>query len=135
MLNPGVPPQQPPPAAAGGPHGAAHPPPQILPPQAPLPQPPLAGGILPVLGHLDYLSRYQDASVDPYQMRYDGLMDVFAVPLQGAAIPPAALLTQVGDSTIAGVPSAFLMLVEDATNPLQPGQVMCFHRVAYQVSR
>jgi hypothetical protein len=56
-------------------------------------------------------------------------MDVFAVPLQGAAIPPAALLTQVGDSTIDGVPSAFLMLVEDVANPLQPGQVMCFHRV------
>jgi hypothetical protein len=132
MLNPNVP--LPGPPQGGAPPGVVPPvPPGPLPPQAPtpppLPQAPPQGGILPVVGHLDYQSRYQDPQLDPYQGDYADLMDVFAVPPQGAATAPAQLTTQVGDSTVAGTPSAFLLLVEDPLNPLQSGQVMCFHRI------
>ena len=134
MLNPGEPPHQLPPA---GPHGGSQggfselQQPHLLPLhlQNPPQHPPLVGGLLPVVGHLDYMARYQDASSDPYQLRYNGLTHVFAVPMQGATTTPANLMTQVGDSTNAGVPSAFLMLVEDLLNPLHPGKIMCFHRV------
>ena len=136
MLNAGVPLQGPP--QGGAPPGAAQPgppaPPQPLPPaQAPpapqAPHPPLQGGIIPVVGHLDYMSRYQDTQHDPYAQAYGDLMDVFAVPPQGPAPPPALLTSQVGDNTVDGTPSAFLLLVEDPSDPLQPGQVMCFHRI------
>jgi hypothetical protein len=135
MLNPGGPPQQPPAGAAGGLLGGGllqqpQPPPPPLLLQPPHHQPPtVAPGFIPIVGHSDFLSRYQDASLDPYQGVYDGLMNVFDVPVQGQAIAPAGLMTQVADSTIAGVPSAFLMLVEDPTDPMQIGKIMCFHRV------
>jgi hypothetical protein len=96
--------------------------------QQPFPPPPF-GGLIPLSGHLDYLSRYTDPTNDPYQQQYDGLMTVFAVPPQGQATPPALLLSQIADSTAAGVPAAFLMMVEDPFNPAILGQVMCFHRV------
>ena len=135
MLNPGGPPQQPPAGAAGGLLGGGllqqpQPPPPPLLLQPPHHQPPtVAPGFIPIVGHSDFLSRYQDASLDPYQGVYDGLMNVFDVPVQGQAIAPAGLMTQVADSTIAGVPSAFLMLVEDPTDPMQIGKIMYFHRV------
>ena len=137
MLNAGIPLQGPP--QRGAPPGAAqpwppnppHPPVQAPPaPQAPPnPHPPIQGGIIPVVDHLDYLSRYQDPQYDPYAQAYADLMDVFAVPPQGPAPPPASLTSQVGDNTVDGTPSAFLLLVEDPSDPHQPGQVMCFHRI------
>ena len=133
MLNAGGPPHQQAPAVPAGAHPAGvqfqmQPPlPQQQQPQQP---PPPMAGLVPIVGHCQYMHRYQDASLDPYNGLYDGLMEVFAVPLQGPAVPPATLMSQVADSTLAGVPSAFLLLIENPVNPDLPGTLMCFHRLS-----
>lgn len=93
-------------------------------------QPQPFGGLIPLTGHRNYMDLYSDPASDPYQHRYDALMDVFAVPPQGQATPPATLISQISDSTSAGVPAAFLMLVENPFDPALLGQVMCFHRIS-----
>jgi hypothetical protein len=103
---------------------------QILSSQLPFLPPPVGAGLLPMVGHFDYAARYQDASTDPYNGDYAGLMNVFDVPAQGQATGPAQLITQVADLTIAGAPTAFLLLVANPSNPAAMiGCIMCFHRV------
>ena len=106
MLNPGGPPQSLPAGAAGGLPGSVlfqQPPPLQTPQQTPQQQQPFqlpaATGFIPIIGHRDFMARYQDASIDPYQGIYDGHMNVFDMPLQGQAVAPTGLMTQVVNST------------------------------------
>jgi len=131
MLNAGLGPPPLPPDGAEGDAVHLGPAPPFAPPnpqQLPLP-PPAGAGLLPIVGHFDYAARYQDASTDPYNGDYAGLMNVFDVPAQGQATGPAQLITQVADSTVAGAPTAFLLLVANPSNPAAIGRIMCFHRV------